>query len=550
VGKTFAFILRGVTLPEGLPETELVARAARRLGCETRDILDCRPVRRSRDARRRNKRPLWVYQLRLAMPLSWRKRILAMSGLDLTPEPRTLRPSGEAFSPPDSRRSANRPVVVGAGPAGLFAALRLAREGWKPILVERGDPAGDRRTQVAAFWRSGTLDPESNVLFGAGGSGLFSDGKLNTRHKDREGRCEVLSELIRAGAPESVLVDAEPHIGSDLLEPLVTRLTEMIADLGGETRFRRRLSDLLLEKGRLRGIGLDSPSGGETVETSFCVLATGHSARDVYSLLSGVGAALEPKPFAVGLRMEMPQDAINASQRGDRTNGGFAASFRISRPPRGDERACYTFCMCPGGMVIPCASEPGCLAVNGMSYHARAGDWGNAAFLVPVTAADFEASGTDVPPALSGVSFQRRWEKESFAAGAPGGDYAVPASRLADFLAGRRGDIPERRGVDRAAAANLSRLLPEEIVFTLRIVLPELLGKLRRVDPDAVLLYGVETRTSSPVRILRTNYGESTVIGGLFPAGEGSGYAGGIMTSALDGWRAAENLMRRVSTRR
>jgi uncharacterized FAD-dependent dehydrogenase len=486
------------------------------------------------------------------MPAPWRKKLLARTDLDIVPEASTLKPSAEAPAPPPEGPWP-RPIVVGAGPAGLFAALRLAREGWKPILVERGEAPEERRAKVSAFWRTGTLDPESNALFGAGGAGLFSDGKLNTRHKDREGLREVLGEFVHAGAPEGVLLDAEPHIGSDLLELVVIRIADTIVRLGGEIRYRTRVSGFGAENGRLRGLHLVHNVGSALLDADWCVLATGHSARDVYETASLAGLALEPKQFAVGLRVEMPQESINASQRGGGPDSRFAAAFRMTRPPLADERACYTFCMCPGGLVIACASEPGKLAVNGMSYYARAGDWGNAAFLVPVLPGDIAgviSRAGDIAPALAGIAFQRHWEKACFAAGLPGGKYAVPASRYVDFMAECMGEIPDRRSVGRAVAADLGALLPSGVVETLRVALPDLIGKLRRVDPNDVLLYGVETRTSSAVRILRSEDGMSMGISGIFPAGEGSGYAGGIMTSALDGWRAAMNLMRSASRTR
>jgi uncharacterized FAD-dependent dehydrogenase len=502
-------------------------RAATRLGIRPEDILACRLTRRAVDARRIRGRVQFILNLELDIAAP------AAGAIDPTVE----RVEAEAAAIPlTAGAMAHRPVVVGAGPAGLLAAWRLAQAGARPILIERGASVADRRRSVKAFWAEGTLDPEDNPLFGEGGAGLFSDGKLTTRSKQRGHLQSVLEVLVACGAPESILVDAEPHLGSDRLGMIVQRLREEIVALGGEVRFRARYEGLRIENGQLVGITVN----GVDVPTGHCILATGHSARDVYHLLGAAGVALAAKPFAVGVRVEVPQWQIDRSQFGP--DAGHpqlgAASFRLTRREEADLRACYTFCMCPGGPVIACASSPGELTTNGMSFSDRGGDQGNAAFLVPVTPADF---GGAADP-LAGIEWQRGIEARAFHAG--GGDYSLPAANLTDFLDVRQpGALREERSCPRAVPADLHAILPPFVTHTLRQAVPRMLSQLSQVSLADGVVYAAETRSSSPVRIVRGDDFQSVNVRGLFPAGEGAGYAGGIVTSAIDGLRAAEALL-------
>lgn len=513
-------------------QADVLRAVARRLQCRPAELVSLEILRRSLDARQKDRPPHYVISAEVEFR-GERTPSLLPGQIEQVAEPAPL------AGLPQVQSDRPAPVVVGAGPAGLMAALRLAEAGLKPLLVERGAATQTRGRQVEAFWRDGILDAESNVLYGEGGAGLFSDGKLTARSKDRAGIRRFFQVLVECGASSDILIDAEPHIGSDVLVELIPALRKRILDLGGAVAFDSRLERIRVEAGALRGVIV----GGREIRTDACFLAVGHSARDVYEMLAEEGVPLEAKPSAIGVRLEIPQARIDTAQYGKWAGHPRlgSASFRLTRKGDSRVRSCYSFCMCPGGLVIASASSPGLLTTNGMSFSKRDTPFGNAAFLAPVSPEDFPA--VERHPALAGVEFQRRLEQAAFEAG--GRNFGLPAERLVDFLEGKDPkDIPVTRSCTRAVAADLQALLPDYVADTLRAAIPGMLRELKGVVREEALLYAVETRTSSPVRILRDEgAGRSPGVKGLFPVGEGSGYAGGIVSSALDGMNAAERMV-------
>jgi hypothetical protein len=429
------------------------------------------------------------------------------------------------------------PVIIGTGPAGLFAGLLLAQRGYQPVLLERGDEVDQRSDKVRHFWNTGELDPESNVQFGEGGAGTFSDGKLTTLIKDKRCR-KVLEELVQAGAPPDILYSFKPHIGTDVLRRVVKNLRQRITELGGQVLFRSKVTDLVLENQELRGLVINDR---EKLPCQAVILAVGHSARDTFLMLYKRKVQMVPKPFSIGVRIEHPQamiDKIQYKHFAGHPRLGPADYKLVYHGKNG--RSAYTFCMCPGGMVVAATSEPGHVVTNGMSEHARDGKNANSALLVGVIPEDF---GDDLP--LAGIAFQRRWESQAFRLG--GSNYDAPAQLVGDFLQGKPSAslgavVPTyRKGV---FLTDLHHCLPAYVTVTLKEALHNFNQKMPGFAWEEAVLTGVETRSSSPVRIVRSDTFQASLTG-IYPAGEGAGYAGGIVSAAVDGLRVAEAIIRR-----
>ena len=457
----------------------------------------------------------------------------------------------------------HRPVVVGAGPAGLFCAYELALQGFCPLILERGAAVDERQKDVEQFWETGILNPQSNVQFGEGGAGTFSDGKLNTGVKDPNGRNRrVLEVLVEHGAPASILYDGKPHIGTDILINVVRNMRNHIITLGGEVRFHAQVTDIYYQPTTLP-VAESVTTGGdlftqttqvtgvqinnqEVVETNVLVLAIGHSARDTFEQLLPLPLLLEPKAFAVGLRMEHPQQIINDSQYGyDAPKHLPAAPYKVTANlPSG--RGVYSFCMCPGGYVVNASSEEGRLAINGMSYSNRDGSNANSAIVVTVTPQDYLTTADHSP--LSGMYFQQELERKAYQLG----NGAIPVQRFADYCANSSGNeqaltvMPMMKG--RYTIANVRSILPEAIGNAIEEGITVFGKRIRGFDSPDAILSGVETRTSSPIRILRNTALESP-IQGLYPCGEGAGYAGGITSAAIDGLKVYEAISKKYQIR-
>ena len=511
-------------LPINHTEEQLTKKIARTLKCRENDFT-YEIIRQSLDARHKEDKK-FVYTV--DVKTGEERKILRKvrnNNIMLTEKKEYIFPSS------GERRPKNRPVIVGSGPAGLFCAWYLARAGYAPLVLERGQKAQKRKETVDKFWKNGVLDPESNVQFGEGGAGTFSDGKLNTLVKDPNGRNrEVLRRFVEAGAPAEILYQQKPHLGTDVLIGIVETMRHQIEEMGGTFRFETKMTDLLIQDGRLTGVEVN---GSEIIPAEICVLAPGHSARDTFEMLHRRGIYMEPKSFAVGVRMEHPQKMINMALYGEEKNKYLgAASYKVTHTCE-NGRGVYSFCMCPGGYVVNASSEPGMLAVNGMSYQARDSRNANSALIVTVSPSDFGGEGP-----MSGIRFQRRLEKAAWELG----NGKIPVQLFGDFKKHQAstefGQIkPEMKGA--YVLSDVRSILPEEVGDSIEKGVLAFGKKIAGFDREDALLSGVESRTSSPVRITRNGHGCCN-IEGLYPSGEGAGYAGGITSAAMDGIKTAE----------
>jgi len=525
-----SLLLREIALKLDEDESLLPLRMGQELGLDPGAFKNLRVVRRGIDARRKS-RILRVFNVEFEVR---DEAALLQRYADHPRLQQVRRPVPPTIV---SLHRSWRVLVVGMGPAGLFAAWHLARCGASVTLVERGRSVEDRVRDVRRFREEGLFDPVSNIAFGEGGAGTFSDGKLTTRIKHPWHR-QVLQTLVDCGAPQSILADAKPHVGTDRLRLVLIRFRQMLVELGVDIRYETRLRGLTVNAGRVVGGILDD--GGELLCDSL-VLACGHSARDTYEMLRTADVAMEAKPFAMGLRVEHPAALINRIQYGKIRHPRLpTAEYALTWNDPRTGRGIYSFCMCPGGEVVVASSEPGAMVVNGMSYLRRDGAMSNSALVVTVRPEDFEGSDP-----LAGMRFQRHWERTAFELG--GGDFRAPAQNLMAFLGQGNGPLHStcRPSV---CEADLADGLPPFVTTGLRRALPQFDRRMRGFVTTEATLVGIETRTSAPLRILRGSDGQSVSHAGLFPAGEGAGYAGGIMSAALDGIQTAEHIISCVST--
>ena len=516
--------IRDISLPPEHNAHQLTFEAARLLKISASKIRSLRLVRRSIDARKKPDVKL-IYTVDVAVEGSENK-ILRQSGCKKA----AVAPKDFYRVPKTIARPTHRPVVVGFGPAGMFAALILSMAGLEPLVLERGEDAQTRHEKVQHFFATGELDVRSNVQFGEGGAGTFSDGKLNTGvNNPRIGW--ILEQFVAAGAREDILFDAKPHVGTDVLLTVVQNLRKRIIDLGGEVCFNAKVTGILRNGDALKGVVLEN---GEEIPCDQAIFAIGHSARDTFRMLLHENVPMEPKPFSMGVRIEHPQSMVNASQYGADNSALPPADYKLVRHL--ENETVYTFCMCPGGYVVAAASEEGRTVTNGMSYADRDGENANAALLVTVKPEEFPFDGP-----LGGMLWQEQVEAAAYRVGG----YRAPAQLVGDFLAGKASVGPgavKPTYCPGVTWCDLHDVLPEKITVALKQAIPELERNLKGFSqPDAVLT-APETRSSSPVRILRNEMRQST-LRGLYPTGEGAGYAGGIMSAAIDGIQSAEMLI-------
>lgn len=519
-------------------ENDLKKKLAKTIGCNIDEIEEYEIRKRSIDAR---KKPEISYSYSIDVSLLNEAKYLKKNKALSIAKPVVY--AYEDFEKHEILEESKRPVVVGFGPAGIFAALLLARYGLKPIVIERGGCVEDRTLSVNKFWSEGKLDTESNVSFGEGGAGTFSDGKLNTLVKDTFGRNKfVLSTLAEYGAPKEILYDNKPHIGTDLLTGIVRKIREEIKGLGGEVRFDTKLINIENIKDNKKKIEVVNKRDckHEIIECENIILALGHSARDTFKALKEVGVYMEPKSFALGIRVSHSQHLIDVSQFGDKEARFLSpAPYKLTFKSSFD-RGVYSFCMCPGGYIVNASTEEGRIAINGMSYHKRDSGEANSAIIVSVSEEDFDKYSDPKDP-LKGVEFQRRLEEETFHMG----NGRVPVQRLVDFLEGREStgfDNTNLKIKGSTTIARVDKLFPKEIYESMKEAFLDFNRKIKGFINEDAYVAAIESRTSSPVRISRDESLQAN-ISGIYPCGEGAGYAGGIMSAAMDGLKVAERII-------
>lgn len=524
--------LTACKLPVNHTMQELAALIKKRLDIKTADY-QYRIVKRSVDARQK---PLifYLYTIDVDAPVIEKR----LSKRRLPKDVQILANMGYRLPQSGEEVLRHRPIIVGTGPAGLFCGYLLAYLGYRPLMIERGEAVETRKRSVEHFWKTGELDPASNVQFGEGGAGTFSDGKLNTLTKDHHGRSRyVLETFVRFGAPEEILYDYKPHIGTDRLQQVIPNMRRQMQEWGAEFHFSTCLTGISVAHDRITDVTVICDNEAETITADVLVLAPGHSARDTFRMLADVGLPMEAKAFAVGFRVEHPQCLINQSQYGvDEHPVLGAAPYKLTYRREDEKRGVYSFCMCPGGYVVNASSQSGRLVVNGMSYYDRAGVNANSAIITSVSTADFGADD-----ALAGVRYQEQLEERAFAL-AQG---AIPVQYFKDFCQNNisqleEAALPQMKGEYRSAA--VCSLLPDSLNRGIIAAMHHFGKQIPGFDHDLAIFSGIESRTSSPLRLLRNEQFESSVHG-LFPCGEGAGYAGGIMSAAIDGLKVAETII-------